>query len=84
MGSLEQSIPRHLVEYLAGKESYDDFVDWMYGVIVNIDQRGEHWASSLGYSIMLAIAELDNADISLDTFQDALQVLILPSAVRLE
>ena len=40
MESREQSNRRHLVDYLAGKESYDDCVDWMYGVIVNIDQRG--------------------------------------------
>lgn len=84
MGSLEQSIRRHLVDYLAGKQSYDDFVDWMYGVIVNIDQRGERGASSLGYAIMLAIAEYDNDDLSLDAFQNTLRELAQPAAVRAE
>ena len=87
MGSLEQSIRRHLVDYLAGKHSYDDFVDWMYGVIVNIDQRGERGergASSLGYAIMLAIAEYDNDDLSLDAFQNTLRELAQPAAVRAE
>lgn len=84
MGSLEQSIRRHLVDYLAGKESYDAFVDWMYGVIVNIDQRGERGASALGYSIMLAIAEYDNEDLSLNAFQDTLRGLAQPAAVRAE
>lgn len=82
MGSLEQSIRRHLVDYLAGKESYDDFVDWMYGVIANIDQRGDQGASSLGYSIMLAIAEFDNDDLSLDDFRDTLRDLVQPTSVR--
>jgi hypothetical protein len=31
LGSLEQSVCRHLVDYLDCKESYDDFADWMYG-----------------------------------------------------
>lgn len=84
MGSLEQSTRRHLVDYLAGKKPYDEFVDWMYGVIVNIDQRGERGASSLGYSIMLAISEYDNDDLSLDAFLDTLRELAQPIAVRVE
>lgn len=84
MGSLAQSIRRHLVDYLAGKESYDDFVDWMYGVIVNIDQQEDRGASSLGYAIMLAIAGYDNDDLSLGAFQDTLRELAQPAAVRAE
>ncbi len=84
MGSLEQSLRRHLVDYLAGKESYDDFVDWMYEVIVNIDQRGDRRASTLGYAIMLTIAESDNDDLSLEAFQDTLRGLAQPVAARVQ
>jgi hypothetical protein len=84
LGSLEQSVCRHLVDYLDCKESYDDFADWMYGVILNIDQRGDRGASSLGYAIMLAIAEYDNGDLLLDAFQATLRELGQPVAVSAE
>lgn len=84
MDSLEQSIRRRLIGYLAGKEAYDDFVDWMYGVIWNIEQSGDRDAARLGYSIMLAIAEFDNDVFSLERFQEYLRSLVESTDISLE
>lgn len=84
MGPLEQSIRCHLMDYLANKADYDDFVDWMYGVIWNIDQHGDPAASRLGYGIMLAIAEFDDDVLTLEGFRNRLRSLAQPPAARLE
>ncbi|MFT4036836.1 MAG: hypothetical protein QM692_01550 [Thermomicrobiales bacterium] len=81
MPSLEQSVRHHLAEYLAENEAYDDFVDWMYGVIWNIEQRGEQAAARLGYAIMLAIAEFDDDVLTRERFQNALRQLAEPAAI---
>ena len=82
MGSLELSIRRHLEDYLAGRIDYDGFIDWMYGVIWNIDQRGEPGASHLGYAIMLEIAELSNGDATIEEFRHGLEHLAGNAPVR--
>lgn len=51
-------------------------------MIVNIDQHWGRAASSLGYAIMLAIAEYDNGDLSLGAFQATLRELAQPAGVR--
>ncbi|MFT4040177.1 MAG: hypothetical protein QM692_18495 [Thermomicrobiales bacterium] len=82
MENLTETIRRHLLDYLAGATSYDEFTDWMYGVTWNLDQRGDAAASHLGYGIMLEIAEFSNGDATSDEFRSGLQALIEPATAR--
>lgn len=77
MGQLEQTMRRHIAEYLAGRESFADFTSWMYRAIWNIDQQGDTGATDLGFAVMLALAEFDSGLLTLADFQGELRALTL-------
>lgn len=76
MENLETTIRRHLVRYLAGQMSLDDFTDWFVGATWNIQKRGDVGAKQLVYSIELALAEASSGLLTVDELRTELRSLL--------
>jgi hypothetical protein len=57
MDHLEASIQQHLVAYLAGQTSLDDFTSWLVSATWNIGNTGDAGATELAYAVEFALAE---------------------------
>jgi hypothetical protein len=73
---LETTIRRHLVRYLAGQMSLDDFTDWLVGATWNIEKRGDAETKQLVYSIELALAEASSGLLTLDELRTEFRTLL--------
>ena len=76
MENLETTIRRHLVRYLAGQMSLDDFTDWFVGATWNIEKKEDAETKQLVYSIELALAEASSGLLSLDELRTELRTLL--------
>jgi hypothetical protein len=74
--NLETTIRRHLVRYLAGQMSLDDFTDWFVGATWNIQNRGDVGTKQLVYSIELALAEASSGLLTVDELRTELRSLL--------
>jgi hypothetical protein len=82
---LELAIRKHLVAYLAGEYSLDQFTDWFVGVSWNIDQHNNPGASALAASIELALAEASSGLFSHEALREELRSLVddMPTDVKI-
>ncbi|MCA9880698.1 MAG: hypothetical protein KC442_23035 [Thermomicrobiales bacterium] len=66
---------RHLVDYLDGRETLDEFTDWIVGAVWGVEQYGEPDAARLGYAIELAMAERTSGLLSREELDAELRAL---------
>ena len=83
MEALETTIRQHLVSYLAGEISPEDFTDWLVGMAWNIEHTGNASARELTYSIELALAEASSGLWTPDELHAELRALLEPATVSL-
>jgi hypothetical protein len=82
MQDLETTIRRHLVNYLAGNSSLDEFTDWLVGATWNIEHAESTEARNLAYSIDLALAEASSGLLTLDELRTELSALVNQVTIR--
>jgi hypothetical protein len=75
MSQLEQSIRQHLVDYLAGQISLDDFTSWLVGATWNVASTESAGAAELTYSVELALAEHSSGLLSDEELRAELRAL---------
>jgi hypothetical protein len=79
---LESAIRHHLVAYLGGELSLDQFTDWFVGMSWDIDRIESPNAYALAASIELALAEASSGLLTLEGLQDELSKLAADARVR--
>jgi hypothetical protein len=78
---LESAIRNHLVAYLAGELSLDQFTDWFVGASWNIDRSESPNAYELAAGIELALAEASSDLLSPEDLREELLKLIADSRI---
>lgn len=75
MQTLESTIRQHLVQYLAGRLSLDDFTDWFIGISWEIDSYDGAEARELVYAIELALAETSGGYMTVEALDIELRAI---------
>lgn len=75
MEHLETTIRRHLVSYLAGDVSLDEFTNWLVRATWNIENTGNASARELAYAVELTLAEYSSGLLTLEELRAELHAL---------
>jgi hypothetical protein len=76
MEPLAVAIRRHLLDYLAGTVSLDEFKDWIVAATWGIDDTASPEERQLAYDVELALAEESSGFLTREELHDDLQKLL--------